>query len=50
MRAQTVNFERGGDPKKSMHIGLGPKKALMELKKISQEIGFSNFGITQITH
>lgn len=48
MRARTISFERGADPKKSMHIGLGPKKALMDLKKALQEIGISKLIVAQM--
>jgi hypothetical protein len=48
MRARTVSFERGIDPKASMKIGLGPKKALMELKKVLQDIVSSKLQIYQM--
>jgi hypothetical protein len=48
MRARTVNFERGIDPKKSMHIGLSPEVSLRKLKKLLQEIGITKLQVAQM--
>ena len=41
MRAKTIDFERGKDPKDSMEIGIGSKKYIPEVKKILENLGFT---------
>ena len=40
MRAKTINFERGKDPKDAMKVGIGSKKYIPEMLKTLENIGF----------